>query len=75
MSLNAKNLKDQFAEECHAWKLLFADNLRKSAQTQMLDIFEYIRVTSGKVSREVVDLESLNFAMGGKNKYIISIVQ
>ena len=27
------------------------------------DIFEYIRVTQGKVNREVVDLESLNFAM------------
>eukprot|EP00935_MAST-01C_sp_MAST-1C-sp1_P000949 g949.t1 len=63
LSLNATSLKEQFAEECHGWKVLFADNLRKRAKGQMEDIFEYIRVTQGKVNREVVDLESLNFAM------------
>jgi len=63
LSLNTASIKNQLATECNSWKILFANNLRKQAKEKMELIFEYIRVTSGKVNREAVDLESLNFVM------------
>merc|ERR1719261_1125136 len=64
LSLNTEQLKQDLIKECKSWKLLYADNLRKEAKSQMDRIFEYIRVMQGRVNREVVDLESLNSVMG-----------
>jgi dynein heavy chain len=63
LSLNMKTIKNQLMTEAKKWKLLYADNLRKEAKIKMEGLLEYMRVTTGKLNREVNDLESLRFVM------------
>jgi len=42
----------------------FSDNLHLKAKDQLEKLSEFIRITNGKVTREVKDLDSLRFIMG-----------
>jgi len=63
LSLNTKNLKTQLEHECNMWKVQYSDNLHNEAKTKLEQLTEYIRMTSGKLQRPVVDLDSLAFMM------------
>jgi dynein heavy chain, axonemal len=63
LSLNTSSLKTSFKGECNQWKLRFADNLHFRAKEELEKLTEYIRVTQGKVIREVTDLDTLRSMM------------
>jgi hypothetical protein len=63
LSLNTNSLKTSFKHECNTWKLRFADNLHARAKEELERLTEYIRVTMGKLTRDVNDLDTLRFMM------------
>ena len=63
LSLNTSSLKTSFKGECNQWKLRFADNLHARAKEELERLTEYIRVTNGKLTRDVNDLDTLRFMM------------
>lgn len=63
LSLKTSSIKSQLRSECNRWKLKFSDNLHLQAKTKLEQLTEYIRITNGKVIRDVTDLDSLRFIM------------
>ncbi|KAL7543927.1 hypothetical protein ACHAXR_013293, partial [Thalassiosira sp. AJA248-18] len=63
LSLNTKHLKTHLREDCHKWTLKYSENLHARAKQELETITEYTRMTMGKLSRKVEDLDSLGFMM------------
>jgi len=63
LSLNTMHLKTHLINECHRWKIKYSDNLHSQAKNELERITEYTRMTMGKLSRKVEDLDSLRFMM------------
>lgn len=63
LSLRTTGIKNGLRAECNRWKIKFSDNLHAQAKGKLEHLTEFIRVTSGKLVREVVDLDSLSFIM------------
>lgn len=63
LSLNTKHLKTHLREDCHKWTLKYSQNLHARATQELETITEYTRLTMGKLSRKVEDLDSLGFMM------------
>ena len=63
LSLRTIGIKNSLRAECNRWKVKFSDNLHAQAKSKLEALTEFIRVTSGKLTREVVDLDSLSFIM------------
>jgi len=63
LSLHTVSIKQQLSSECNRWKIKFSDNLHSQAKLKLEHLTEYIRITNGKVLREVSDLDSLRFTM------------
>ena len=63
LSLRTVSIKSQLRSECNRWKVKFSDNLHVQAKTKLEALTEFIRMTNGKVVREVVDLDTLRFIM------------
>lgn len=63
LSLRTVSIKSQLRSECNRWKIKFSDNLHAQAKAKLEQLTEFIRVTNGKVLREVADLDSLRFIM------------
>ena len=63
LSLNTKHLKTHLREDCHKWTLKYSENLHARAAQELEAITEYTRLTMGKLSRKVEDLDSLGFMM------------
>ena len=63
LSLRTVSIKSQLRSECDRWKVKFSDNLHAQAKIKLEQITEFVRMTTGKVSREVSDLDSLRFLM------------
>jgi len=63
LSLNTMHLKTHLIHECNQWKIKYSDNLHSRAKTELERITEYTRMTVGKLSRKVEDLDSLRFMM------------
>jgi dynein heavy chain, axonemal len=63
LSLRTVSIKSQLRSEGNRWKVKFSDNLHVQAKTKLESLTEYIRMTNGKVLREVVDLDTLRFIM------------
>eukprot|EP01033_Poteriospumella_lacustris_P002475 gene2475-1807_t len=63
LSLRTISIKSQLRAECNRWKSKFSDNLHSQAKNQLEQLTEFIRVTTGKVSREVTDLDTLSYIM------------
>jgi dynein heavy chain len=59
LCLRTVSIKSQLKSECDRWKVKFSDNLHIKAKDQLEALTEFIRMTNGKVSREVTDLDSL----------------
>lgn len=59
LCLRTVSIKSQLKSECDRWKVKFSDNLHIKAKEQLEALTEFIRMTNGKVSREVTDLDSL----------------
>ena len=62
-SLNTKKLKLHLDKECDEWKFKYSDNLHSQAKQELEKITEYTRMTMGKLTRKVEDLDSLRFMM------------
>ena len=63
LSLNTKHIKMELKHENSQWKLKYSDNLHHQARSRIEALTEYMRTTTGKLTREVVDLDSLRFVM------------
>eukprot|EP01040_Poterioochromonas_malhamensis_P004773 gene4773-5123_t len=63
LSLRTVSIKSQLRAECNRWKIKFSDNLHSQAKSKLEHLTEYIRMTNGKVAREVTDLDTLSFIM------------
>jgi dynein heavy chain len=63
LSLRTISIKSQLKSECNRWKIKFSDNLHAQAKTKLEQLSEFIRMTNGKVTREVRDLDTLRFIM------------
>lgn len=63
LSLRTVSIKSQLRSECNRWKIKFSDNLHSQAKSKLEQLTEYIRMTNGKVVREVTDLDTLSFIM------------
>ena len=63
LSLSTVSIKQQLRSECDRWKVKFSDNLHAQAKLKLENLTEFIRMTNGKVSREVTDLDSLRYLM------------
>ena len=63
LSLRTVSIKSQLRSEGNRWKIKFSDNLHVQAKAKLESLTEYIRITNGKVMREVVDLDTLRFIM------------
>ena len=63
LSLNTKHLKHHLREDCNKWMLKYSEYLHSRAKQELESITEYMRVTMGKLSRNVEDLDSLGFIM------------
>ncbi|CAM9799127.1 unnamed protein product [Ectocarpus fasciculatus] len=63
LSLRTITIKSQLRSECNRWKIKFSDNLHVQAKTKLEHLTEFIRMTTGKVVREVTDLDTLSFIM------------
>ena len=63
LSLNTKHLKHHLREDCNKWMLKYSEYLHFRAKQELESITEYMRVTMGKLSRNVEDLDSLGFIM------------
>jgi dynein heavy chain len=63
LSLRTVSIKAQLRAECNRWKIKFSDNLHSQAKSKLEQLTEYIRMTNGKVTREVTDLDTLSFIM------------
>lgn len=63
LSLRTISIKSQLRAECNRWKIKFSDNLHAQAKSKLEHLTEYIRMTNGKVAREVLDLDTLRFIM------------
>lgn len=63
LSLRTVSIKSQLRAECNRWKIKFSDNLHLRAKQSLEQLTEYVRMTNGKVSREVSDLDTLSFIM------------
>ena len=64
LSLKTEGIKASLRAECSRWKITFSDSLHLKAKEQLEKLSEFIRSTTGKVTREVKDLDSLRFIMG-----------
>lgn len=63
LSLRTVSIKAQLRSECNRWKIKFSDNLHSQAKHKLEHLTEFIRMTNGKVIREVTDLDTLSFTM------------
>ena len=63
LSLRTISIKAQLRSECHRWSVKFSDNLHGQSKNKLEQLTEFIRMTNGKVVREVRDLDSLRFIM------------
>ncbi|CAM9244386.1 unnamed protein product [Chrysoparadoxa australica] len=63
LSLNTSNLKGQLKGECSLWKSKYCQNLHEQAKSSLENLNEYMRVTMGKLKKEVSDLDTLRFMM------------
>jgi dynein heavy chain len=63
LSLRTVSIKSQLRSECNRWKIKFSDNLHAQAKSKLEQLTEFIRMTNGKVVREVRDLDTLRFIM------------
>ncbi|KAL7522596.1 hypothetical protein ACHAWX_007291 [Stephanocyclus meneghinianus] len=63
LSLNTKHLKKHLRDDCNIWTIRYSENLHSSAKLELERITEYTRVTMGKLSRKVEDIDSLGFMM------------
>jgi dynein heavy chain len=63
LSLRTVSIKSQLRSECNRWKIKFSDNLHAQAKAELEKLFEYFRVTTQKLGREVRDLDTLSFIM------------
>ena len=59
LSLNTKHLKHHLREDCNKWMLKYSEYLHSRAKQELESITEYMRVTAGKLSRNVEELDSL----------------
>lgn len=63
LSLNTKHLKRHLGNECDLWKLKYSKSLHTQAKLDLETLTEYARLTMGKLTRKVEDLDSLGFMM------------
>lgn len=63
LSLNTKHLKMHLREDCNKWTVKYSENFHSRAKQELESMTEYTRVTMGKLSRKVEDLDSLGFIM------------
>lgn len=63
LSLNTKNLKMQLKHEAAQWKVKYSENLHRQAHGKMEELMEYMKHSTVKVNRKVVDLDSLRSVM------------
>ena len=56
-------IKSLLRSECARWSIKFSDNLHAQSKNKLEQLTEFIRMTTGKVQREVSDLDSLRFMM------------
>ncbi len=63
ISLNTGMLKAQLKQECMLWKNKYCQNLHVQTRNDLDALTEYVRVTTGKLRKEVTDLDSLRFIM------------
>ena len=63
LSLRTVSIKAQLRSECRRWSVKFSDNLHGQSKNRLEQLTEFIRITTGKVVREVSDLDSLRFIM------------
>ena len=61
--LKTVQIKSQLRSECARWSIKFSDNLHAQSKNKLEQLTEFIRMTTGKVQREVSDLDSLRFMM------------
>ena len=63
LTLRTTSIKAQLRSECNRWSVKFSDNLHLQSKNKLEALTEFIRMTTGKVQREVTDLDSLRFTM------------
>lgn len=63
LSLNTRHLKLNLGKECDDWKFKYSRSLHLQAKQDLEAITEYTRITMGKLTRKVEDLDSLRFIM------------
>ncbi len=63
ISLNSGMLKTQLKQECMLWKNKYCQNLHARTRNDLNGLTEYVRVTTGKLRKEVADLDTLRFIM------------
>lgn len=63
LSLNTRNLKLQLTNECRQWKVQYSDRVHQQARAAMVELMDYIRLTTGKLSTSVESLDSLRYVM------------
>ncbi len=61
--LNTGMFKAQLKQECMLWKNKYCQNLHVQTRNDLDALTEYVRVTTGKLRKEVTDLDSLRFIM------------
>ena len=63
LMLNTSNLKLQLRNESRQWKVLYSNKVHLQAKESMYNLFEYMRVTTNKLSLDVQSLDSLRYVM------------
>jgi len=63
LMLNTSNLKLQLRNESRQWKVLYSNKVHHQAKDSLYNLFEYMRITTNKLSIDVQSLDSLRFVM------------
>lgn len=63
LMLNTSNLKLQLRNESRQWKVLYSNKVHQHAKESMYSLFEYMRMTTNKLSLEVQSLDALRYVM------------
>jgi dynein heavy chain len=63
LMLNTSNLKLQLRNESRQWKVLYSNKVHQQAKESMYNLFEYMRITTGKLALNVDSLDSLRYVM------------
>ena len=63
LSLNTRNLKLQLMHEASHWRVQYSEALHGKASRSLGGMLEYLRATTKRLSREVVDIDTLRYTM------------